>query len=333
MAHTLGSCQVSFGVAGWSYPDWEETVYPPGAFDRLRYLAQFVDLIEVNATFYGFFSPATVEDWLSRTADLPGFRFSAKANRLFTHEPAEASGPAEARVLARTLEPFRRAGRLAALLFQFPFTFRDGPGARERLEKLAAAFGAFPLVLEVRHRSWERAEALEFLRTAGFSVANLDMPRGSEAFEAPEVATGEPGYLRLHGRNARDWFTPGAPRDAKYDYLYDDEELEELAQRIEALSRRFRELIVVTNNHYRGQALVNLAELSARLGGEPRPMPSRLLRSYPRLGAVARPAEPELPAAGRRPTNGSNSRRPTAPGPAPGRRRDGAATQRDLFEP
>ena len=293
MPHRIGDCVVRFGIAGWSYPDWEGIVYPPGTRDRLRWLAALVDLIEVNASFYSPVAPRTAAGWVERTSDLPDFRFAAKAHRSFTHEPVQAAGPSEARAFARGLEPLREAGRFVALLFQFPFGFRDAPAGRERLRRLADAFPDWPRVVEVRHRSWAAPEALAFLGSLGYSAANLDYPAGNDGFAEAAAATGEPGYLRLHGRNAHDWFRSDAGRDARYDYLYDDDELDEVARRIEELAGRFRELVIVTNNHYRGQALANVAELAARAGAPARPLPDTLIRAYPRLAAVA----PALPAA------------------------------------
>ncbi|HEY7529299.1 MAG TPA: DUF72 domain-containing protein [Gemmatimonadota bacterium] len=296
MAHRIGACTVRFGIAGWSYPDWEGIVYPPATRDRLRWLAGLVDLIEVNSTFYSPVAPRTAADWAARTADLPDFRFAAKAHRSFTHDASETRA-SDARAFARGLEPLRESGRFVALLFQFPFGFRDVPAARDRLRRLADAFAEWPKVVEVRHRTWANPEALAFLGSLGFSVANLDYPVGSDGFGEEAAVTGEPGYLRLHGRNAADWFRPDAGRDARYDYLYDDDELDELSRRIEELAGRFRELVIVTNNHYRGQALANVAELAARAGAAPRPLPDTLIRTYPRLAAFA----PALPAAARLP--------------------------------
>jgi uncharacterized protein YecE (DUF72 family) len=328
MPHRIGTCEILFGVAGWSYPDWEGVVYPPGTRDRLRYLAGFVDLIEVNASFYAFMSPANAEDWIARTADLPDFRFAAKAHRTFTHGPESAPG-SEARAFRAFLEPLFRSGRLAALLLQFPFSFRDGPDARGRLERLAATFGGLPLVVEVRHASWEAPEALRFLSERGFSVANLDFPAGSQGFAGMAVATGEPGYLRLHGRNAADWFRPDAGRDARYDYLYGDDELEELAGRIEELAQRFRQLVIVTNNHYRGQALANLAELAVRTGARPGPLPGPLIRAFPRLAAVGYAAPAPVTA---RPQSGGEAAGAHAAARA-GRKPAATPLQGDLFEP
>ncbi|MBA2565683.1 MAG: DUF72 domain-containing protein, partial [Gemmatimonadetes bacterium] len=241
------------------------------------------------------------------------------------------------RAFAAGLRPLLQARRLSALLLQFPFTFRDGADARERLRRLRDAFREFPLVVEVRHRSWAEADATAFLRAEEFSVANLDYPTSSDSFREPQAATGEPGYLRLHGRNAAEWFTRGAGRDARYDYLYDYDELDEIADRIGALSTRFRELVVVTNNHYRGQALANLAELAARAGGGERALPATLIGTYPRLAAVARPAGPQA-AAGMRDAGlpgTTGSRRTTGAGRG-GRGGQGSSRgsgeQRDLFD-
>ena len=341
MPHRIGDCVVRFGIAGWSYPDWEGIVYPPATRDRLRWLAGLVDLIEVNSTFYSPVAPRTAADWAERTGDLPDFRFSAKAHRSFTHEPPQASRPSEMRAFARGLEPLRESGRFVALLFQFPFGFRDGPAARDRLRRLAEAFADWPKVVEVRHRSWADAGALAFLGSLGFSAANLDYPVGGDGFDEQAAATGEPGYLRLHGRNAHDWFRSDAGRDARYDYLYDDDELEEVARRIEELARRFRELVIVTNNHYRGQALANVAELAVRAGAPARPLPATLVRTYPRLAAFA----PVLPAAatwarvaeseeaGSARAAGGAPRRGGAERETPPRRRGEAAPEERLPEP
>lgn len=331
MGQRLGDCDVAFGIAGWSYRDWEGIVYPAGTRDRLRWLAGFVDLIEINASFYGFLPPATTGDWTARVADLPGFRFSVKANRLFTHEGERGFGTNEVRVFTRGLAPLVSAGRLVAVLFQFPYHVHDSPTTRSHLSTLARAFAELPLVIEVRHRSWAEPEALAFLGELGYSVANIDLPRAADTFAAEAVATGEPGYLRLHGRNVREWFNREAGRDAKYDYLYDDDELDELARRVETLATRFRELVIVTNNHYRGQALANLAELAARIGGGEQRLPEGLIRTFPRLAAVARPV---AAAPGPPETGSPRARRERAPADsdADASRAPRVDPQRDLFE-
>ena len=118
--------RVRIGPAGWSYKDWEGVVYPaaPGRrFDQLAYLARYFDAIEVNSSFYRIPPPAHAVSWARRTASNPDFRFTAKLYRGFTHEKAVEPGDAEA--FRRFLDPLAEAGRLGALLVQFPWSFRN----------------------------------------------------------------------------------------------------------------------------------------------------------------------------------------------------------------
>src|SRR5215471_19354928 len=126
------------GVAGWDYPDWSGIVYPQGSsrgFDKLAWIARFVDAIEVNATFYRPVKPPVSASWLRRVENRPGFRFTAKAHRSWTHEAWVDPRPA----LEPTLEglaPLRDAGMLGALLVQFPQSFHWTPDGRDRLARL-----------------------------------------------------------------------------------------------------------------------------------------------------------------------------------------------------
>src|SRR5262245_7149454 len=88
------------GVAGWDYPDWEGLVYPrpaPRGFDRLHFLAEHLDTIEINVTFYRQPDAAAAGSWARRVADRPSFRFTAKLFRDFTHvEPLRVGSDDEA---------------------------------------------------------------------------------------------------------------------------------------------------------------------------------------------------------------------------------------------
>ncbi|HZN54772.1 MAG TPA: DUF72 domain-containing protein, partial [Candidatus Polarisedimenticolaceae bacterium] len=104
------------GVAGWDYPDWNGIVYPAGSsrgFDRLVRLARFVDLVEVNATFYRPVRPQVAASWVRRVSRYPGFRFTAKVHRSLTHEPCD-DAPAAAASTLEGLRPLREAGLLGA---------------------------------------------------------------------------------------------------------------------------------------------------------------------------------------------------------------------------
>ena len=132
---------IRIGVAGWDYPDWAGVVYPgpaPRGFDRLAYLSRYVDVIEVNSTFYRPADPRVAEGWLRRTASRDGFVFTAKAHRSWTHEKAPALA-AEVPATLLGLAPLRDADRLGAVLVQFPQGFRAGPDAFAHCEAITRA--------------------------------------------------------------------------------------------------------------------------------------------------------------------------------------------------
>lgn len=284
---------IRVGPAGWSYADWEGRVYPspPGrGFDRLAYLADCFDLIEINSTFYRPPSPSVAADWARRVSSRPVFRFTLKLHRGFTHEAAEV--PAAAlRSWTAGVAPLRAAGRLGAVLAQFPYSFHCTAANRGRVARLKDLLPADPLVLEARHRSWGTPAAALFLQGLGIGFCNIDQPPVSYSLLPSALATSPVGYVRLHGRNAADWFREDALRDERYDYLYSPEELQEWTGRIRTVAAAAAEVYVVANNHFRGQAVCNACELRSRLEGGKVRVPAPLLAAYPRLRPIAAPEE------------------------------------------
>lgn len=271
---------IAFGIAGWSYPDWDGIVYPRGTMDKLGYVARYVDLIEINSTFY---RPAAAKDaaaWCDRVADYPRFYFTAKLHRDITH--GGRLEPVLVRQIREGLAPLVQAGRLRHLLAQFRFDFADTPPARAHLQAVRSAFEELTHVtLELRHGSWQKPEALASLE--GVTVANLDYPLARNSFNLRLCTVGADRYLRLHGRNAAAWFSRDAGRDETYNYSYSERELEEIGQRALALAESAQSLTVVANNHFQGQALANVLQLKAKLTGQRLPVPPGLLVRYPAL--------------------------------------------------
>ena len=283
--------KIRVGVAGWDYADWNGIVYPTGAtrgFDRLAHVARYVDLIEINSSFYRPVAPRIAESWVERTADRKGFAFTAKAHRSCTHEAS--SDPRSA--VEETLEglgPLREAGKLVTLLLQFPQSFHHGPAALGRLERLLEHLEGWPTVVEVRHVSWESEDAGRWFDARSVGWCAVDQPRvgRSTARVLPRVA-GPVAYLRLHGRNTADWFRPDAGRDARYDYRYTAPEIGELAGTARRMVEQAEQLVVVQNNHFRGQALANALEMKAELSGGRPAAPEGLVAVYPDLAQRVR---------------------------------------------
>jgi uncharacterized protein YecE (DUF72 family) len=295
---------IRVGPAGWSYQDWSGIVYPspsPPRFDRLLWLARLFDLIEVNVSFYRIPAARVSEGWGERLSDVAPFELSVKLHRSLTHGPRQIDADVVDR-MRRFLRPLRRCGCLGPLLAQFPWSFRPSRAALNHLEAIREAFPEDAVVIELRNGDWERPAYLEEIERRGLSLVSVDQPRLGNAL-APGAMPGSIAYVRLHGRNARNWFAPNVGRDARYDYLYGTGELQEWIPRIQALAARAGEVRVITNNHFRGQAVANALELRALLGQEVAEVPEGLLRSYPTLrerlaaaGSSPRPMQaPALP--------------------------------------
>ncbi len=285
--------RVLIGPAGWSYRDWNGIVYPvsPGSkFDPLKYLARFFDTIEINSSFYRPPASSTSASWVRRVANNRGFRFTAKLNQVFTHERGKATA-ADEKAFKEGIEPLFNEGKLGALLLQFPWSFKNTGDERVYLTKLLDWFRDYPLVVEVRHASWNTPRVLESLAERGVGVCNIDQPLFSKSIKPAAVATSAVGYVRLHGRNYQNWFREEAPRDERYNYLYSLDELDPWIDRIKDLSTQTDETYVISNNHFRGQAVVNALEIKAAIEEKRVPAPEPLFTEYGRLRESATPLE------------------------------------------
>ena len=284
---------IRIGPAGWSYKDWEGVVYPqkPGkTFDPLEYLARYFDTIEINSSFYRPPTPTTTKSWARRVAGNKDFVFTAKLHRIFTHERGKATAKDE-KEFRQGMDVLASADRLGSVLLQFPWSFKNTADDRIYLAKLIEQFSDYPLVLEVRHRSWNSPEVYEWLAERGVGICNIDQPVFAKSIRPASLTTSPVGYVRLHGRNYQNWFRDKAPRDERYNYLYTLDELDPWLVRIKAVAKETRETYVITNNHFRGQAVVNAIEIKAALGEKPIPAPEPLFGVYPRLSDSATKTE------------------------------------------
>lgn len=266
------------GPAGWSYTDWEGVVYPPhgSRFDPLAYLASFFDTVEINSPFYRIPPPTHAKSWVRRVGSNPDFKFTTKVFRGFTHEQAKISAD-DVRAFRNYLDPMAEAGRLGALLLQYPWSFKNTEENSRKLETTFCAFDAYPLALEVRHASFQTDEFQHFLDERNVAWVNIDQPLFHESVKPADTVTGPLAYVRLHGRNYEKWFAHEQSWE-RYNYLYSREELAPWAERIQTMART-KETYVITNNHFRGQAIVNAADLKEALGQSSK-LPPQLAEVY-----------------------------------------------------
>ena len=317
------------GTSGWNYPTgagtWNGLFYPKtrskragtAGFDELRFYAEHFDTVEVNSTFYGQPRADVTAAWVARTP--PEFEFSLKLYQKFTHpkmfrEAALKRAPGGdgplldllAEVTQSDIDDYRTgidplvgAGRLGALLAQFPASFKNTPETRDYVAQLLRAFSDYPVAVELRHRSWSDAIAgtLEMLNAFGAAWVQIDEPKFRFSIRQnylPNVKSFY--YMRLHGRNAAQWWHH-AHRDDRYNYLYSAAELQEFSDVAGAAKELVRKSYLYTNNHFASKSVVNAVMLKAQLGqpieGE---YPPALVERYPEIASLVTTSKRPVPA-------------------------------------
>jgi uncharacterized protein YecE (DUF72 family) len=184
------------------------------------------------------------------------------------------------------------------VLLQFPFSFHRSEENTAYLKKLLKRFADYPLVVEVRHATWNDKAFYAMLHERGVGFCNIDQPVIGRSMKPSERSTARVAYVRLHGRRYDSWFSddPAMPPSERYNYLYTEQELEPWAVRIRHLADEGDSTFVVTNNHFQGKGIVNALQLIRLLTGAKVRVPEALRQHYPELEHIASepPAEPLL---------------------------------------
>jgi uncharacterized protein YecE (DUF72 family) len=294
--------KIRVGPAGWSYEDWDGIVYPrhkPRGFHAAEYLAQFFSTIEINTTFYHPPAPKMTRDWARRVEHNPDFKFTLKLWQRFTHD--RDANRQDEKTFKESLAPLATAGKLGGLLMQFPWSFKNTKESREYLGGLVMQFMEYPLVLEVRHASWNQPEIFQMLADLSVGFCNIDQPVIGRSIAPSDRATAPVGYVRLHGRNYEQWFSSGDHPEERYNYLYKLSELEPWAARIKNVAEHTDATFVITNNHFEGKAIANALQLVNLVSGRRVPVPETMLARYPELETISaagsvplQPSQPDL---------------------------------------
>jgi uncharacterized protein YecE (DUF72 family) len=309
--HRSPPTEIRVGPAGWSYTDWSGYVYPsrrPKGFHEATYLAQFFDTIEINTSFYSPMRADHAKVWLDRVAANPRFLFTAKLWQKFTHDPIATRD--DERAVREGFDVLRGAGKLGAVLAQFPFSFHRTAETMVSLTVLLQRFADYPLAVELRHASWIDPAVYALLREHNAAFCNIDQPIIGRSIEprdaslaafdrssllpgaaaaAKPVAMAPLGYIRLHGRRYDTWFNddPTIPGFERYNYLYSTEELRPWADRVRTEGEHTQKVFAVTNNHYLGKGVVNALQLLSMLKGAKVNVPDPLRIKYPELEKIA----------------------------------------------
>lgn len=300
---------IRIGTASWSHPALIDSgrFYPResmSAEDRLRFYASRFPMVELDSSYYAISTPGQAHRWVARTPD--GFEMNVKALGLFTGHAAapealgsELRGELPARLRHKAVlyyrdlppafrdvlwqrfvdgvAPLRHAGRLGLVHLQFaPWVMRNGAG-QAHVEHCVERLQGHTASVEFRHMSWfegsHAKDTLEFLRRLGAVHTVVDGPQGFRnsvpvLWETTHEAR---ALVRLHGRNAQSWNTRDGSSSGRFNYDYDDAELEGLARQMAALDRPTLRLQVVLNNNAEDRAQANgqrLVETLAAFGAD-----------------------------------------------------------------
>jgi len=286
--------EIRVGTASWT----DKTLlasgwYPPDATTpeaRLGHYAEHFGLVEVDSTYYSPPNERNAELWVQRTP--PGFTFNVKAFSLLTQHPTkpkalyqEIRPDTSKNVYLKDLDaaavdlvwerflgalrPLHEAGKLGALLFQFPQWFPIGRATKRYLLECTERCAPMRLCVEFRNATWmseeNREETLDFLRSYAIPYVSVDMPQGHASSVPPVLAaTADLAVVRFHGHSTK-WTS----RDIyeRFGYRYSEAELAEWAPRVRQLGEQAGTTHVLFNNCYRDYAQVNAAQLAAQLTG------------------------------------------------------------------
>jgi uncharacterized protein YecE (DUF72 family) len=296
--------RILVGTSGWSYPSgsgtWNGVFYPKkrAGFDELTFYAEHFDTVEVNSSFYRVPAVNAVRAWADRTP--ANFEFSLKLYQKFTHpdmflkatgqDPADLGGQ-DVDGFRAAIDPLADAGKLGALLAQFPASFRNDANARGYLEWLLNAFKDYQVAVELRHRSFSEdpVETMQILSGHGAALVQIDEPKFKDSIRQnrrPNVKTFY--YMRLHGRNAAEWWSHEKSED-RYNYLYANAELDPIVEDVEEASREAKKTYVYANNHFSAKSVANAVTIKNKLG---QPIqgdyPETLVERYPDLKSLVR---------------------------------------------
>jgi uncharacterized protein YecE (DUF72 family) len=293
---------IYYGTSSWTDKTLiaSKRFYPSearSAADRLRYYAERFPFVEVDSTYYALPSERNASLWVERTP--AHFVFNIKAFGMLTQHPVNTrSLPAQVKeelpgdtmdksrlypkdlpekaselvwsMFASAIEPLRAAGRLGAVLFQFPRWFVRSRKSFDYLRELGERV-SYPVAVEFRGGGWmepdKRESTLAQLEELGMAYVVVDEPQGFKSSVPPVAACTSPdlAIIRFHGRNAETWEKPGLSAAERFRYLYSEDELREWVETARELASQTKQLQILMNNCYEDYGVVNAAQMAALL--------------------------------------------------------------------
>jgi uncharacterized protein YecE (DUF72 family) len=292
--------KILVGTSSWADPGFVKEWYPPKlpANERLRWYAERFSYVELNSSFYAVPDRTNVHKWVDDTPD--DFVFDVKVHRLLSRHSAPLDSlPPDLRDDAQTTDrgrvrltpdletalaerlveetaPMAEAEKLGCYFLQLTPAFSPGRHELEELERVVEAFAPHRVALELRHRGWlrdkRRERTLRWFADQDVAFVCVDAPPGDHVPIMPSdfdaVTRDDLAYLRLHGRNT-EGYLKGRSVAERFGWRYEDDELEEVAERARTMADQAREVHVAFNNNRGDDAPTAAQRFRALLGQVP----------------------------------------------------------------
>lgn len=254
---------VRIGTSGYSFADWIGVFYPyyTPRGKMLDFYVQHFPTVEINSTYYRIPHPSVMHNMAKKAP--AGFDFMVKVPQSFTHRRTELD--ADIASYRQSIQPLSDGGLLAGCLAQFPYSFKNTPHNLQYLSFCRDAVAPHALFIEFRHASWSNASVYDLMHNRTIGYVSVDEPDLPGLIGRDLEVTTDTAYVRLHGRNAQEWWGEGGKR---YDYLYTKEELDEWRVKIDEIRDKVRQVYVYFNNCYDGQAVKNALDFMKNIDSE-----------------------------------------------------------------
>jgi len=251
--------EIRIGTSGYSFEDWRGNFYPEGT-DKGKMLDHYVKhftTVEINSTYYHIPHPAVMNNIAKKAPD--GFDFIVKVPQSFTHHRENLES--DLIKYCDAIKPIEERKILSGLLAQFPYSFKFNQNNLDYISIINKMLSPRDLFVEFRHNSWVNRAMYDRLRGEGIGYVCVDEPPLRGLLNPDCFATSDTAYIRLHGRNAKEWWNGGALR---YDYNYSNDELEVWRLKLKKLEekKKVNKVYMFFNNCHAGHAVTNALGMS-----------------------------------------------------------------------
>jgi uncharacterized protein YecE (DUF72 family) len=268
---------ILIGLTGWGDHD-DLYIDKIPSRDKLKVYSSHFPIVEVDSSFYAVQPVKNYVKWVEETPERFGFivkAYQGMTGHLRGDNPFTSMGEMFDAFI-KSIQPVIEAGKLKAVLFQYPPWFDCTQKSIGILRYTKEKMGDIPVALEFRHQSWfaprMKERTLEFMERDGWIHSVCDEPQAGVGSVPTVLYPTHPKLtiVRFHGRNASGWHSSGQPnwRSIRYLYRYSTEELKEWKEKLEVLQQGSKDVCVVFNNNSGGDAANNAKELMSLLGIE-----------------------------------------------------------------